>query len=501
MSNNSASDYIDNPTCSDFQKIDDESFNYSNSEEDFPIEENIFEYNELYEKLGFDLIKNGSKKENFVEDLSSGDNIINSKSQQQSNISDNENDNNTCIKNQTQKSINEKDSAIYSKEDEIANITSTLQALNESKQKLQSKTSDDAQKQAEISQKLKEVEEKITEVTNEKAQKETELQQLKSEKETMEADLTGKQQDLEKLQSEKSNIDAQISNQGSQATKDALNAYNSSKENIDTVKQQELQQVQQAMSQVENDLNEINTALREKQAKETKKEYKAGTADLFTDSGYNIQKVNRDGMDYVVIGPQNADPNEELPVMVYLHGLHSSGNDLDQLNHSSMMNLIKSNSDKLGKTFNGYIIMPQSPTTTWKSESHVNEVKQIVNEFSQSHAVDMDNIALAGNSMGGTGVLYMAGHNQDNFFKRGLVMSGYNPGKSALKNINIPIYGVSGSGEDNDTKSLVKSAGQDNNYTQVDAGHSEVTKKAFYIDSDGDGCSDMIQWLFPEYAA
>ena len=108
MSNNSVSDCTDNPTCSDFQKIDDESLNYCSSEEDFPIVEDILEYNELFEKLEFNTIKNEGKKENFAEDLLSGVNIINSKSEQKPNISNNENDINTCIQNKSQKPINEK---------------------------------------------------------------------------------------------------------------------------------------------------------------------------------------------------------------------------------------------------------------------------------------------------------------------------------------------------------------------------------------------------------
>jgi hypothetical protein len=117
MSNNYASDNLDIRTCSDFEKIDGESFDYSNSEEDFQIEDNILEYNEIFEKLGFDIIKNEGKKEIFSEDLLNGGNIINYKSEQKLNISDSEEANNTCIKKQSPKSINEKEEELEKKND------------------------------------------------------------------------------------------------------------------------------------------------------------------------------------------------------------------------------------------------------------------------------------------------------------------------------------------------------------------------------------------------
>ena len=123
MNNNYSSNCLDIPTCSDFQNIENEnSFNYSNSEEDFQIEDaEILEYNEVYEKLGFDSIKNGDKIEIFTEDLINGCNFIKSKSEQKSNISDSENENNTYIKNKNPKSTKEKVEDLEKNNDIIEN--------------------------------------------------------------------------------------------------------------------------------------------------------------------------------------------------------------------------------------------------------------------------------------------------------------------------------------------------------------------------------------------
>ena len=389
------------------------------------------------------------------------------------------------LSNETQGKINKTDN-------EIKDLDSTLTALNESKTKLESQKDDDPEKQAEINSKLEAVKAKITEVTQQKTDKEAEKKQLETDKQAYDDIATEKQGELDKLKEARATLTADASDE----TKTALENYEKAEAAVETTRASELKTAEANLKTLETDFDELNVALREKQAAETKKEYKAGTPDLFTEAGFEVQKVTRNGMDYIVIGPKDADPNEELPVMVYLHGSGEKGNNLSKIEGASFMNMLYKHPEEFGQTFNGYIIMPQTPDY-WDRENRSQEVRQIVNEFGQTHAIDRDNIVIAGHSMGGIGALYMAGTNDDHFYSRALVLSGYNPGDKVLKNINIPVMGFGESG--NGTKGLIQNAPEYQYYDST-AGHGAVPRDAFGRDSNGNGKSDVFEWLFPDYA-
>ena len=388
---------------------------------------------------------------------------------------------------------NETQGKIYKADHEIKDLDSTLTALNESKTKLESQKDDDPEKQAEINSKLEAVKAKITEVTQQKKDKEAEKTQLETDKQAYDDKENEKQGELDKLKEARTTLTADASD----ATKTALENYQKAEAAVETTRATELQKAQDNLKTLETDFNELNVALREKQAAATKKEYRAGTPDLFTEEGFEVQKVSRNGMDYIVIGPKNADPNEELPVMVYLHGSGETGNNLGSIEGASFMNMLYKHPEEFGQTFNGYIIMPQTPTPGWNNEKKSQEVRQIVNEFGQTHAIDRDNIVIAGHSMGGIGALYMAGTNDDHFYSRALVLSGYNPGDKILKNINIPVMGFGESG--NGTKGLIQNA-PEHQYYDSSASHGAVPRDAFGRDTNGNGRSDVFEWLFPDYA-
>ena len=148
--------------------------------------------------------------------------------------------------------------------------------------------------------------------------------------------------------------------------------------------------------------------------------------------------------------------------------------------------------------------MPQTPNN-WNDKGQ--EIRAIVNEFSQTHAIDRDNIVIAGHSLGGSGTLKIASENSDHFFSRALILSASNTIEAVVNKVNIPVYGASGNGEGY-TADLVKTIAKNNKnkgndyepyYRSVNTVHGSVPAYAFNIDENGNGCADLFELLFPDY--
>ena len=73
----------------------------------------------------------------------------------------------------------------------------------------------------------------------------------------------------------------------------------------------------------------------------------------------SITKVkNGSSMPYLLIGPKKVDPNEKLPVLVYLHGLYQKGSNPDLLESKEYDPAVIMKKWNL-KNFRGYILCPQ----------------------------------------------------------------------------------------------------------------------------------------------
>ncbi|MBR2069466.1 MAG: hypothetical protein IJ877_06875 [Candidatus Gastranaerophilales bacterium] len=369
---------------------------------------------------------------------------------------------------------------------------------------------------AKISQaqaKLEEDKAKLNEPQESGRNAEDELSYLSQELPKMENELTGLQEQKELLEhGDKSKGIKGILDTCSPETKLALENYNQIKDNLETLKEQKIESISKTIQTQTSELNEIDNKIKEVLPKETSKKY-APESPLF-DKDFNITMnyVNdRPCMNYLLIGPENPDPNEELPVIVYLHGsgevgsgengmyrVHGPGgfiNDLDLEN------------------FNGYIICPhlsgEYNAGSWTNGDAEKYLREMLDDFQNTHAVDSDKIALTGASLGGAGVIYQAQHMNDVFCKA-VSMSGYPNSVRPQDITSIPIIGIVGgaaNGEDGTSINYMKnnfSLQEGNDYThaqsgelyQLPAGHAYVPKTAFGMDSNGNGCSDLIEWLF-----
>lgn len=210
-------------------------------------------------------------------------------------------------------------------------------------------------------------------------------------------------------------------------------------------------------------------------------------------------------MPYLLIGPENVDPNEKLPVLVYLHGLYNVGSnpdDLEKFNYDPANIVRKWNLSN----FRGYILCPQISSKSWCNKNAEAKLRSVLTEFESTHNVDKSNISLIGFSLGGAGTLYMANEMSD-VFKKAVALSPYNPGNLEKhgNKMKIPTKAFAGSKDDNRsagtpvpmvTGKLKGVLGSENCEIIQGAVHGAVPPSVFCRDNDKDGCSDIISWLF-----
>ena len=241
------------------------------------------------------------------------------------------------------------------------------------------------------------------------------------------------------------------------------------------------------------------TLLDERDLLKIKKKMESG--ELFSsDVEITTQYVSDHGtMPYLIIGPKNPDPNKEYPTLVYLHGMAENGVSPNLLLKTGLGQTV-TNWDM--QNFNGYIIMPMLAgrynTGEWCNQNALQYVSDVLKDFESTHNVDKDNVAIAGHSLGGMGAIYFA-KNMQSTFSKCAVLSGYNVrGVNVAQDINIPIRGYTGNNDEAYrymAGQFQDAVGADNVYV-VNTYHGDVPRASFTIDSNGDNCSDLLQWLF-----
>ena len=120
----------------------------------------------------------------------------------------------------------------------------------------------------------------------------------------------------------------------------------------------------------------------------------------------NAQNVQQEGsfqdtvirnvtMDYLLYLPNDfeSNPNEQMPMLVFLHGSGERGNDLEKVKVHGPPKLIAQ-----GKPMPFVVLSPQCPSNTdWDTETLYALIKQIASQY----RVDEKKVYLTGLSMGG----------------------------------------------------------------------------------------------------
>ena len=210
-----------------------------------------------------------------------------------------------------------------------------------------------------------------------------------------------------------------------------------------------------------------------------------------------------DVMPYVLYTPSTAKEGGDIPLIVWLHG---SGMQTSKMNIKDFFNLSWWDFPKVidnwsSEGFNAYILCPQS-RSDWNKEIEAQKLKALLDKIIKEYNIDTDYIMLMGFSMGGRGALYMA-HQLPEYFRKLVVLSClYDPGVD-ISEITIPTRGYVG-GLENIAGRYMNNKfapvfGKEKLIT-VSGGHDQVPKKTFDLDEDGNNRSDVIEWLFSDYA-
>lgn len=394
--------------------------------------------------------------------------------------------------------INDKDNEISKLENDITSKNSDLSALQSSLSALQTSTTDDPEIKSQIEAQKQQVQSQITETQEAIKQMEQQKTTLEEDKKGLEDKLTVEEDDLAKLETERTDIESRISENCNDETKTALSEFNEAKTAVETVKNKQLETAKEFLTGFEDEIDKINEALNTKNAKKIEKDNHVSTSKLF-DGKSNLvaQKVNNEGtMPYILIGPENADPNEELPVLVYMHGSGEVGGSQDTLLRVGPGGIVPNWNLE---DFNGYIICPQLTggynAGSWNNQRAEGYLRDLLADFEKDHAIDKDNVAVAGHSLGGMGALYMAKH-MDDVFTKAAVISGYNVGIDT-RDVDIPIVGYVGTQESNGPMNqLFRDTLGEDYLIKVEANHGGAPTQVFNRDTDGNGRSDIIEWLF-----
>jgi len=148
-------------------------------------------------------------------------------------------------------------------------------------------------------------------------------------------------------------------------------------------------------------------------------------------------------INYLLFLPQDygTDPHKKWPLILFLHGLGETGNDLEMLEKHGIPKIVEQQAD-----FPFITISPQCTyRACWLYEADA--LNALLDEVSATYAVDTDRIYLTGLSMGGYGTWYLATKYPERFAAIVPIASGGDPEKvCALK--DVPVWAFHGAKDD-----------------------------------------------------
>ena len=149
-----------------------------------------------------------------------------------------------------------------------------------------------------------------------------------------------------------------------------------------------------------------------------------------------VEKLEFNGIRYLLFYPKNYQEGKKYPVMFHLHGAGSRGNDFKEFDHSVIIDVIKREDSPLS---DGFCAFPQCHEDTWFSI--FSELLGLVKHVYEREDVDQSRFCGSGISMGGYGI-YQVMQCLPELFNKAIVCCGggmyWNSGR--LKDIKFRIF-------------------------------------------------------------
>ena len=151
-----------------------------------------------------------------------------------------------------------------------------------------------------------------------------------------------------------------------------------------------------------------------------------------------VEKLEHNGIRYLLFYPKNYVEGKKYPVMFHLHGAGSRGNDFSELEGSSstIIGILEREDSPLS---NGFCVIPQCGTDTWFDK--FSELLELARYIYKQPFTDQTRFNASGISMGGYAI-YQVMQALPELFNKAIVCCGggmyWNSGR--LKNIKFRIF-------------------------------------------------------------
>ena len=204
-------------------------------------------------------------------------------------------------------------------------------------------------------------------------------------------------------------------------------------------------------------------------------------------------------LSYSLIKPTK-EPDYEMPLIVFLHGLGEVGAGEPGYKTRSLTKIL---GNWESTPFNAYVMCPSLSNGGWNGPYIRDRLEKTLNDFIANNNVDVNKIIICGHSLGGIGTQYMAYELQE-YFSAQVIISGYGV-NAKIEEITIPTrayVGKQNCGEDSNsvkyTHNTLKNIFGEESIFSLDAGHSPALKMSFTLDEDGNNKSDLLEWMFKQ---
>ena len=149
-----------------------------------------------------------------------------------------------------------------------------------------------------------------------------------------------------------------------------------------------------------------------------------------------VEKLEFNGIRYLLYYPKNYIEGKKYPVMFHLHGAGSRGNDFKEFEGSTILNILDKEDSPLS---NGFCVFPQCHEDTWYSI--FGELLTLVKHIYDEPFTDQSRFNGSGVSMGGYGI-YSVMQCLPELFNKAIICCGggmyWNSGR--LKTIKFRIF-------------------------------------------------------------
>ncbi len=203
---------------------------------------------------------------------------------------------------------------------------------------------------------------------------------------------------------------------------------------------------------------------------------------------------------YYVWAPENASDlnNVSLPLIVWLHGRGEIG--FGDMTNAGLLKVVNNWNQYNLAPIPAIIVAPQTPEHGWLNTGDLKTIKALINYAKVDYNIDSYNISLMGHSMGGTGVVNVAPRMEDTFSSI-VVMSGV----PNVKKTDYPEYfakiKMKGYAEDSSYKTFFTALNRESDFTLYNGtSHGDIPRKVLTEDTNKDGISDLMAWLYGENA-